>query len=47
MYSTCGIGFCLVVPDWAATLAQLLIADINGPVSRATDGTVANYIHMV
>ena len=37
----CGIGFCLVVPDWAATLAQLLIADINGPVSRATDGTVA------
>ena len=37
----CGIGFCLVVPDWAATLAQLLIADINGPVSRVTDGTVA------
>jgi len=37
----CGIGFCLVVPDWAATLAQLLIADINGPVSRATDGTVS------
>jgi phosphoribosylformylglycinamidine cyclo-ligase len=37
----CGIGFCLVVPDWAATLAQLFIADINGPVSRATDGTVS------
>ena len=36
-----GIGFCLVVPDWAATLAQLFIADINGPVSRATDGTVS------
>ena len=37
----CGIGFCLVVPDWAATLSQLLIADINGPVNRATDGTVS------
>ena len=37
----CGIGFCLVVPDWAATLAQLLIADINGPVRRAPDGTAA------
>jgi len=37
----CGIGFCIVVPDWAATLSQLLIADINGPVNRATDGTVS------
>ena len=37
----CGIGFCIVVPDWAATLSQLLIADINGTVNRATDGTVS------
>jgi len=37
----CGIGFCIVVPDWAATLSQLLIADINGPVNRANDGTVS------